>query len=165
MSRQVRVDPTPHLQRVQVAAGSAEPRAVFAELDRALGAVLGHKLFTVLLYHEATGESERVYTNQPSAYPVGGRKSMNPTPWAQQVIHGQRPYLGRTAADVRSVFFDWALIASLGCDSVVNLPVVRDRRLLGTINLLHEANWYDEDDIPVGAAFAAAAALGFPGPR
>lgn len=35
--------------------------------------------------------------------------------------------------------------------------MVWDGAVLGTINLLHEARWYDEDDIPVGLAFAALA--------
>jgi hypothetical protein len=162
VSRRVRVDPAPHLQAVAaVASKGGPPHALFAALDVALGAVLGHKLFTVMLYHGETGESERVYTNQPAAYPIGGRKTMNPTPWAQQVIHEQRAYLGKNADDIRAVFFDWELIASLGCASVLNLPVVHDGRLLGTINLLHEARWYDEEDISVGAAFASLAAPAF----
>jgi hypothetical protein len=156
------VDPAPHLQAVAAVAGKGgPPHALFAALDAAFGAVLGHKLFTVMLYHGDTGESERVYTNQPAAYPVGGRKAMNRTPWAQQVIHEQQAYLGRTADDIKTVFFDWELITSLGCASVLNLPVVHDGRLLGTINLLHEAGWYDEEDIPVGAAFASVAAPAF----
>jgi len=52
------------------------------------------------------------------------------------------------------VFFDHELIASLGCASVLNVPVVWDDRVLGTINLLHEAEWYDEADAPIGLAFA-----------
>jgi len=162
MSRRPRGDPSPHLRAViNVAGGGGPPGDLFAALDAALAAVLGHKLFTAMAYHEATGESERVYTNQPAAYPVGGRKAMNPTPWATQVIQERRPYLGVTAADVKAVFYDWELIAALGCGSVLNLPVGRGGRLLGTLNLLHEEHWYDETDIPTGEAFAALAAPAF----
>src|SRR5205807_3996319 len=69
--------------------------------DTALHAVLGHKLFTILRYHADTGESERVWTNRPAAYPVAGRKALNPTFWSRQVLEERRPYLGRTAADIR----------------------------------------------------------------
>ena len=159
MSKQRRVDPVPHLHAVAVAASRAgQPTPLFEALDRALAAVLGHKLFTVLLHHAATGESERRYTNQPTAYPVGGRKAMNPTPWANQVLRDKRPYIGRTAADIRAVFFDHELIASLGCASVINVPVVWDGRVLGTLNLLHEEGWYDEGDVAIGSTFAALAA-------
>jgi hypothetical protein len=156
VSRQPATDALPHLHAVAMAAARAgQPDVLFGALDRALGAVLGHKLFTVLLHHAATGESERRYTNQPAAYPVGGRKTLNPTAWAQQVIHERRPYIGRTAADIRAVFFDHELIASLGCASVINVPVVWNGRVLGTLNLLHEEGWYDESDVAIGSTFAA----------
>ena len=162
MSRQGRVDPSPHLRAVATVAAAGGPaHDLIAALDAALASVLGHKLFTAMAYHDATGESARVYTNQPAAYPVGGRKAMNPTPWAKRVIHERRPYLGPTPADVKAVFYDWELIAALGCGSVLNLPVTRSGRLLGTLNLLHEARWYDETDISAGEAFAALAAPAF----
>ena len=103
-------------------------------------------------YHATSGESERIYTTHPREYPVGGRKALNVTPWAERVLTRQQPYLGRTPADVQSVFFDHDLIASLGCGSVLNLPVVWDGRTLGTINLLHEEGWYDDGDCRRGAA-------------
>ena len=40
---------------------------------------------------------------------------------------------------------------------MLNLPVLWDDRVLGTINLLHEAEWYDEGDETLGRAFAALA--------
>jgi GAF domain len=158
VSRAGRVDPRPHLEAVAaVATLPGQPLALLGALDAALGAVLGHKLFTLMRYYERTGESERIYTTHPREYPVGGKKPLNPTPWTEQVLRRQQPYLARTPADVQAVFFDHMLIASLGCGSVLNLPVVWDGRVLGTINLLHEASWYDETDAPVGLIFAALA--------
>jgi hypothetical protein len=156
------VDPLPYIQAVAAAmARPGQPAPAFEALDQALGAVIGHRLFTLLRYHAESGESERLYTNQPAAYPVGGRKALNPTPWSQRVLRDHTPYLGRTAEDIRAVFFDHELIASLGCASVLNLPVVWDGWILGTLNLLHEAHWYDEGDVPVGLAFAALAVPAF----
>jgi len=166
MSKQKAVDPVPHLRAVAEALRqSGQPERTFAALDHALAAVLGHKLFTVLRYHEDTGESERLYTNQPTAYPVGGRKPLNTTPWTRQVLHDQRPYLGRTSADIRAVFFDHELITSLGCGSALNLPVVTDRRVLGTLNVLHEEHWYDDGDAGIGQVFAALAVPAYLGSR
>lgn len=151
-----RPDPLPHLTAVAAAmAGDGQPGATFRALDQAMASAIGHTLFTVLLRHPS--ESERRYTNQPAAYPVGGRKPIVPSAWTEQLFGRREAYIGRTAADIRAVFFDHALIASLGCESVLNLPVVWDGRVLGTINLLHEAGWYDEADVPVGLAFAALA--------
>ena len=162
MSRTPRADPLPHLRAVAAAMReTGQPEPTFRALDHALHAALGHKLFTVLLHHPASGESERRYTNQPAAYPVGGRKPLNPTFWTQRVLRERRAYIGRTAADIRAVFSDHELIASLGCASVLNAPVVYDGRVLGTVNLLHEERWYDEDDVPIGLLFAALAVPAF----
>jgi hypothetical protein len=158
MSRAGRVDPRPHLAAVAaVATLPGQPDALFGALEAALGAVLGHRLFTLMRYHDSSGDSERVYSTHPTEYPVGGRKALNPTPWTAHVLRRQRPYLGRTYAEVSAVFFDHALIASLGCGSVLNLPVVWNGRTLGTINLLHEEGWYDEGDTGPGLLFAALA--------
>ena len=152
------VDPLPSLEAAARAlAAPGQPLAGFAALDRAMDAAIGHKLFTVLRSHADSGESERVYTNKPDSYPVGGRKKLNATFWGGHVIHGRKPYIGYTADDIRAVFFDHELIASLGCDSVLNVPVVWNDKMLGTINLLHEANWYSEADLPVSAIFAGLA--------
>jgi len=136
---------------------AGQPETGLRALDLGMAAVIGHKLFTVLLNHPRAQESERRYTNQPAAYPVGGRKPVSPTPWTERLFVARQPYIGKTAEDIRSVFFDHELILSLGCASVLNVPVVWDGRTLGTINLLHEAGWYDEVDVPVGQLFAALA--------
>jgi GAF domain-containing protein len=154
----VRPDPLPHLLAVAEAVRRpGQPRASFAALQAAMGEAIGHILFTVLLHHHDSGESERLWTSHPTQYPVGGRKTLNPTPWTQRVLRDQRVYIGRTAEDIRAVFFDHALIASLGCDSVLNVPVVWNGRTLGTLNLLHRAHWYSEADVPIAEAFAALA--------
>ena len=158
MSHQTPVDPLPHLRAVSAAlAEPDQPGPIFRALDRALGAVVGHKLFTLLAYHPDAAESERCYTNQAAAYPVGGRKPVTPSPWMERLFRDHTPYIGRTAADIREVFFDHALIASLGCASVLNVPVVWDGQTLGTLNLLHEENWYEERDVPIARVFAALA--------
>ena len=158
MSRRGAVNATAHFAAVAAAmAEDGQPAATFDALETALDAVLGHKLFTILRYHAASGESERVWTTQPAAYPVAGGKPLNPTFWSRHVLEQRRPYVGRSADDIRAVFFDHELIASLGCASVLNVPVVWDARVLGTINLLHEAEWYDDGDATLGLAFAALA--------
>jgi hypothetical protein len=153
-----RADPLPHLATLAAAMRSAgQPAASFAALEKACAATIGHILFTVLLKHESTGESERFWTSHPKEYPVGGRKPLNPTFWSTHVLEGQRPYLGNTYADVAAVFFDHELIRSLGCESVLNVPVVWNGRTLGTVNLLHRAGWYAETDLPVAETIAALA--------
>jgi hypothetical protein len=125
-----------------------QPGAVFRALDRALATEPGHILFTVLLHHPAQRQNERFYTNMPEAYPIGGRKPVTDSAWMQQVIGRGEPYIGRTRDDIRAVFFDYELIWSLGCESVLNMPVRWAGRTLGTLNVLHRAGHYGEAHLP-----------------
>jgi hypothetical protein len=152
-------DALAHLDAVAAAcAAPDQPRSTFAALERAMGTTIGHKLFTVLLFHPSTGESERCWTSQPAAYPVGGRKPLNPTAWTQHVLRDLKPHICATYEDVRGIFFDHELIRSLGCESMLNLPVAFDGNPLGTINLSHQERWYGEQHLAVGRVFAQLAA-------
>ncbi len=124
-----------------------QPGATFRALDAALASSPGHRLFTILVHHPGLRESERFYSNMPVEYPVGGRKPVTDRPWMQQVIERGEPYIGRTRDDIRDVFYDYELIWSLGCESVLNCPVRWRGRTVGTLNLLHRAGYYDEGHI------------------
>jgi hypothetical protein len=150
-----RPDPAPHIAAVLAAhRETSQPEATFRAVDAALAATTGHILFTILIHHPGLKESERFYTNMPDAYPVGGRKPVTDRPWMQSVIGDGVPYLGRTREDIKEVFFDYELIWSLGCESVINMPVRWQGQTLGTLNLLHRAGWYDESDFAITRLFA-----------
>jgi hypothetical protein len=156
-----RPDPAPHLDAVaRAVAAQGQPGALFAALDTAMAAAIGHKLFTILVVHPGAQESQRYYSNQPQSYPVGGRKPINRTHWFERVLGQGEPYIGYNYADISEVFFDHELIRSLGCESVINIPVRWDGRSLGTINLLHRRGWYHEADIGTAKLFAALAVPG-----
>ncbi len=125
-----------------------QPGATFRAIDAALAGEPGHILFTILVHHPAPRQSERCYTNQPEAYPIGGRKPVTDSTWMQRVIHGGQPYIGRTREDIAANFFDHELIHSLGCDSILNMPVRWRGQTMGTLNLCHRGGYYDERHLP-----------------
>ncbi|MBR1172771.1 GAF domain-containing protein [Bradyrhizobium sp. KB893862 SZCCT0404] len=131
-----------------------QPAALFAALDDAMKSAIGHKLFTILTYDDDTGEAARVYSNLPGPYPTGGRKRLAPGPWTEAVLDRGEAYIGYNRDDLRTVFADHELIASLGCESVLNMPVRWRGRTLGSLNLLHEAGWYGYDDAAACLPFA-----------
>ena len=135
-------------------ADTQQPQATFDAINAALAATIGHRLFTVLVHHPAQRESERIYTNMREAYPVGGRKPVTDSPWMQQVMQRGLPYIGRNADDLREVFYDHALIDSLGCRSVLNIPLRWQGETLGTLNMLHEENWYGDGHVELARVFA-----------
>ena len=111
------------------------------------GTIIGHKLFTVMAFHESTMEVERLFSNQPDAYPTGGRKKKRDTEWGRQVLERGKPYIGRSADDIRKHFNDHRVILKLGLESILNMPIRIGGKTVGTINLLHEADYYSEKDI------------------
>lgn len=126
---------------------AGQPDATLRALDAALAGAPGYILFTVLLHRPALREQERCYSSNPGSYPVGGRKPVTDSPWMQRLLVRGDPWLGPTFADVREAFYDHELIASLGCGSVLNLPVRWRGDTLAVLNLLHRERHYSEADI------------------
>lgn len=76
-------------------------------------------------------------------------------PWIVQVVRERCPYLGRDAAGVAAVFSDHALLTSLGCGAVVNVPVVDHDGTLGVLSLLDSPGAYDEASVSAALPLAA----------
>lgn len=130
---------------------------------RALEAVaretVGAKLFTVMAYDPMTAMAHRLHTSDPAAYPVSGAKPLPAGPWSTTVIDGKRPFVANTIEAIAEVFPDHALIDSLGCQSVVNAPVIFDGQVIGTVNLLHEAGFYTPGRVDAAMALRPCATL------
>jgi hypothetical protein len=133
------------------------PDKAFAALEELTREVVGVKLFTVMTSDTGKKISERVYSNMPDAYPVSGTKPYNETHWSDITLKQKRTFVANTIGDIAEVFDDHELIKSLGCESVINVPIIVDGLVLGTINCLHEAGFYTEERV------RAAEALKLPG--
>ena len=131
-----------------------DEQIVWAHAEAVFRSVIGHQLFTVLRYDEASGNVTRLYSNRAAEYPVSGSKHKGPTPWGERVLTQGQYYLGYNADDIKWAFEDHALIASMGLESALNLPIRVANTTLGTVNLLHVANYYDESHVDVGTILA-----------
>lgn len=140
-----------------VAAEKADAKAAFDALCELTKQVVGVKLFTIMTHDARTGEAGRVYSNMPEAYPVSGTKPANETDWTRQVIGEKRTFVANDIEGIAAVFSDHELIRSLGCESVINVPIIVGGQVLGTINCLHEAGFYTREKVE------AAEALKLPG--
>lgn len=154
-----RADPGPHLAAVAAAlAAPDQPRASFEALEAALGAVVGHRLFTIMRHDAAEGWNARVHSSVPGAWPVGGRKPVvREHPWTERVLRRGEPWMGSGERAMRWAYPDHALIAAHGLGAALNLPVRWRGRTLGALNLLHEAGWFAPADAEAGRPFAALA--------
>ena len=143
------------LQEVaQAATAPGQPQHLFNAVERAAKEHIGHTLFTLMVVHHDTLEVERLYSNMPQAYPVGGRKKKRDTWWGRHVVEDAAPFVGHGPADLEKAFADHELIKSLGLGCVLNMPVVYDGRCRGTMNLLDAGDVYNESNLPMARALA-----------
>lgn len=162
VANQPAADPVALLARLAAtAAVAAEPQAVFSAADAALRELIGHRLFTLMSVVPGGAEVERIYSSDPLAYPLTGRKPMGPTPWGEHVIVGRRPWLGRDMEAIRWAFFDHELIARLGCGACINVPVCVMGEVVGTMNILDREHAYEERHAALAQAAAPALAPAF----
>lgn len=118
------------------ALADTDPMAVFAALEALVQDTVGAKLFTVMALDPVSGMARRVWTNAPDVYPVGGEKPMPDNAWTDLVIRQRRDWVANSPARVAELLFDHQTIASLGCGSALNMPIVVAGRVIGTLNLL-----------------------------
>ncbi|EYD76013.1 hypothetical protein Rumeso_02442 [Rubellimicrobium mesophilum DSM 19309] len=128
-------------------AAAATPQETYAALHRLADALVGAKLFTVMTVDMAAGLARRAYTSDPESYPATGTKPIEMNAWFE-VVHGRHEmFVANTLADIAKVFGDHELIGSLGCGSVVNLPVLRAGQLVATVNLLDAEQHYTPERV------------------
>ena len=141
---------------------------IWQALEDLAEVTVGHRLFTVMSVDMTAGLARRAYSNRPAEYPISGSKPIHRDAWFD-IVHGERrPFVANTIEDIAKVFPDHALIASLGCGSVINLPIVLRGDLVGTINLLDVAGHYTpervrraEDKLAIPARLCCALTLQF----
>ena len=156
MSHQQRVLTTDDLAALgRLSTASHEPIELYIAIDRLVQDVIGHRLFTMMRVHEAASEVERIYSSNPAAYPVGGRKEKRGTPWSRVVLDRGEVFVARKADEVRDAFADYALIFSLGIGSIMNIPIAYRGRRLGTMNISHEAGWFTDEHAAAACLVAA----------
>ena len=121
--------------------------ASWKALDDLAKAVVGHRLFTVMVVDMSAGLARRAYSSHPAEYAVSGTKPIRRDAWFD-IVHGEkRSFVANTIEEIAKVFPDHALIGSLGCGSVVNVPVVLEGDLVATINLLNSAGFYTPERV------------------
>ena len=142
--------------------------ASWKALSDLAGGLVGHRLFTVMTVDMAMGLAQRAYSSHPKEYPVSGTKPIHRDAWFDIVHRQRRSFVANTIEDIAKVFPDHELIASLGCGSVLNLPVVLESDLVATINLLDVTGHYTperviaaEEGLAIPARLCCALALRF----
>lgn len=130
-------------------AGATNAEQAFSALQALTRATVGAKLFTFMSVDMENGLARRAFTSDPENYPASGTKPIHYDDWFE-VVHKQRQYfVANTITDIAKVFGDHELINSLGCQSVVNMPVILRGELVGTVNMLDVEGYYTPERVQV----------------
>ncbi|MCZ4272041.1 GAF domain-containing protein [Maritalea porphyrae] len=119
----------------------------WAAFQKLVDQTVGAKLLTFMDVDMENGVARRSYSSDEQSYPVTGEKPITRDDWFDVVHIQNRAFVANTIDGLADVFPDHGLIASLGCGSVVNLPVRVAGELVGTVNLLHAEQHYDEQKV------------------
>jgi GAF domain-containing protein len=124
-----------------------QPDKAFAALEAMTRDLIGVKLFTVMTADTDRHLSERVYSSMPDVYPVSGTKPYNETHWSEITLVNKQTFVANTIGAIAEVFDDHPLILSLGLESVINVPIIVNGAVIGTINCLHEEGYFTEERV------------------
>lgn len=125
------------IARFDAAIATAKGPEAYEALQALVQATVGAKLFTVMIVDMENELSRRAYTSDPVSYPTSGTKPLNYGPWFD-VVHKQRAFfIANTIEDIAKVLFDHELINELGCQSIVNMPIIIGNTLIAVVNMLN----------------------------
>lgn len=146
---------------VALARADAQPETTYKALQQLVQDTIGAKLFTLMEVDPTRDVVWRSYTNMPKAYPTKGEKPRTQNRWSDIVVGRHETFVANTIEDIADVFPDHALIQSLGCESCLNLPIIINGELRGTLNCLHDAGHYTPDRVAAAETLKTAGALAF----
>ena len=134
---------------------SQNSKIFFKELDLKVKKIIGHKLFTLMVVDKSLKYVERVYSSNIKAYPLLGTKPIPKNEWTKKVVLNKKNFLGKDMKTIKKLFFDHEVISSLGCGSIINIPVINNNIILGTMNILHKEFYYNSDTVKLAKPFAS----------
>ncbi len=155
-------DPQPLIARVNSLCDAlqraASPLATFDAVGHATMEILGPGLLTINAWHADAAQIERLWSSDTAAYPVGGLKSKGDSPWRRQLLERGEVFVGEGDDALAAVFDDIDTIRSLGCKAVVNVPLCRAGRVIGTFNYLADRSVWSASELAALRVLASLAA-------
>lgn len=118
------------------------PQGPFQTLHCETAAQVGCRIFTILALDPAQALAWRTYTSHPTEYPITGTKPVLRDAWHARVIDRGQSFVANTLEEFSALFDDHELIQSLGCEAVVNLPVVDGKDVIAVVNVLDRAGHF-----------------------
>jgi GAF domain-containing protein len=143
------------------AAAAQSPAALFEAIHQVARRRVDAGLVTAMRHDEPAATVERLYSSNPAAYPVGGRKLKRESDWSRHVLVEHRVLVSAGDDAIRRHYSDHETIFGLGLHACVNVPLVSEGQCIGTLNVLRARSGWSDGDVALVRAlgFAALAAV------
>ena len=135
--------------------------AAFKALAELANGILDLKQFTLMSRDYERGVACRIFTTHPDTYPVGGEKPVQINRWTETVLDRQETFVANSIEEIAEVFPDWELIQSLGLESCLNLPIIIDDVVVGTLNCLNGPGHFTPDRVEAANQLKLPGAVAF----
>ena len=126
----------------------------YKKLDKTLKRKIDHKLFTLTVVDYSIKYVERVYSNNTKIYPLLGTKPIPNNFWTKKVIVNKKDFIATNIKEIKKLFFDHKIITSIGCGSIINIPIINNNKISGTLNILHKEKFYTKRTIKLIKPYA-----------
>jgi len=111
-----------------------QPDAAFRALDNVVDRLFG-RLFTTILKVEEEVWSRRIFTSVPDEYPLSGRKPLPYNDRTKLIYEERKPYFAVGHDRINAEYPGAAIVIGLGCDTLTNIPIIYDGKVLGALNV------------------------------
>jgi GAF domain-containing protein len=90
---------------------------------------------------------QRIWTSHPAEYPVTGRKRKQLTHWTDTLFVRGQVVVGEGRAVLVQTFDDHTLMARLGLNAFINVPLLQAGRAIATFNVFGTRPAWREDEV------------------
>lgn len=132
---------------IALTAENADRAAIYKAVEKIAAETCGWVLLTTLRYDEPRGVVVRLHSSDEKSYPVGGTKPLDKLTENQAIMDRGDVAFAPTKADVKRLFFDHELIFSLGITAILNAPIRRGGKRLGSLNFCGLENTYGPKEV------------------
>ena len=149
---------TDQLALAEAIALADQPQAGFAALHLLAEAVVGAKMFTVLAFDFPNNVMVRLYSTNEAIYPTNAADPITDSIWERTLIGERRPLVLNDPEAMATLLPNVPELVDLGCEAMLNLPVVIAGKTIGAVNMLAETGRYTAERVESAKALAPAAA-------
>ena len=105
---------------------------------------------------------QRFYSSHASDFPVQGRKHKTLTPWTQTLFVKGQVFVAEGEEALARTFDDFPQMRPLGLNTVINVPLLKDRLCYATFNVFGTRGHWQAEEIAAVRLLALTAARWVP---